>query len=199
MLGHCSVAVCLSTPWSHSYSSEQVSQSNTQSGAYWVVLQQATRLSTALLSIASALRKFRKAVHRVVVIKVTTCMPWHVLCKSAAGAAVDTAAAAAVADLPHMAMLLRTPYRTLLAVAAAAAVFKHQMESCFFHTLTELDPQYSSHLASRPRTYKATMAEWVLKQLGITGEESEDIRLVRLINHATLSWGVCFISGYFHR
>jgi hypothetical protein len=131
-------------------------------------------------------------------------MPWHVLCKSAAGAAVDTAAAAAVADLPHMAMLLPSPYRTLLAVAAAAAaaaaaVFKHQMESCFFHTLTELDPQYSSHLASRPRTYKATMAERVLKQLGITGEESEDIRLVRLINHATLSWGVCLTSGHFHR
>lgn len=52
------------------------------------------------------------------------------------------------------------------------------MQACFFHTLTELDPQYSTHLAARPRAYRATMAERVLKQFGVTGEESEDLRLV---------------------
>jgi hypothetical protein len=53
------------------------------------------------------------------------------------------------------------------------------MGSCFFHTLTELDPQYSSHLAARPRSYKATATQRLLRKVGVTGEESEDIRLVR--------------------
>lgn len=52
------------------------------------------------------------------------------------------------------------------------------MEACFFHTLSELDPAYSQHLGSRPRVHRATMTERLLKQLGITGEESEDMRLV---------------------
>jgi hypothetical protein len=60
-------------------------------------------------------------------------------------------------------------------------VFKRQMESCFFHTLTELDPQYSRHVAARPRSYKATATQRLLHKLGVTGEESEDIRLVRAI------------------
>lgn len=59
------------------------------------------------------------------------------------------------------------------------AVFRRQMEACFFHTLSELDPPYSQHLASRARVHRATMTERLLKQFGITGEESEDMRLVR--------------------
>lgn len=66
-----------------------------------------------------------------------------------------------------------------LPLPLSPAVFKRQMEACFFHTLSELDPQYSTHLASRPRIHKATMAERLLKQFGITGEEAEDVRLVR--------------------
>lgn len=61
---------------------------------------------------------------------------------------------------------------------AAFAVFKPQMKSCFFHTLSELDPQYSNQLAARPRSYRATMSQQLLKRFGITGEESEDMRLV---------------------
>lgn len=32
------------------------------------------------------------------------------------------------------------------------------------------------------------MAEWVLKQFAITGEEAEDIRLVKHINHCHSVW-----------
>lgn len=74
----------------------------------------------------------------------------------------------------------------LLTLLLVRHVYHAQLEECFVHTLTKLDPKYASHLAARPRRFKPTVTERLLKRLGLSAEDGDDLRTMLLLMAAGL-------------
>lgn len=60
-------------------------------------------------------------------------------------------------------------------------VYRSSMDECFASTLAQLNPKYAAHLAAMPRRFKPSMSQKVLSRLGLSLDDSDDLKTMLML------------------